>query len=68
MTVAALNQRLDRLLGDRVRAGEPLARHTSYRIGGPADLLVRPDTVDELGVVLREASTASVRVLSLIHI
>ena len=62
MSLAALHQRLDHLLGDRVRAGEPLARHTSYRIGGPADLLVRPDTVDELGVVLREASTASVRV------
>ena len=62
MSVAALHQRLDRVLGDRVRAGEPLARHTSYRIGGPADLLARPDTVDELGVVLREASTAGVRV------
>jgi UDP-N-acetylmuramate dehydrogenase len=62
MSVAALHQRLDGLLGDRVRAGEPLARHTSYRIGGPADLLARPDTVDELGVVLREASAAGVRV------
>ena len=62
MSVAALHQRLDRVLGDRVRAGEPLARHTSYRIGGPADLLARPDTVDELGIVLREASAAGVGV------
>ena len=62
MSVAALHQRLDRVLGDRVRASEPLARHTSYRIGGPADLLARPDTVDELGIVLREASAASVGV------
>ena len=62
MSVAALHQRLDRVLGDRVRAGERLARHTSYRIGGPADLLARPDTVDELGIVLREASAAGVGV------
>ncbi len=62
MSVATLHQRLIRVLGDRVRAGEPLARHTSYRIGGPADLLARPDSVEELGSVLREASAAGVRV------
>jgi FAD/FMN-containing dehydrogenase len=29
-------------------AGEPLARHTSFRIGGPADLLVLPHTEEDL--------------------
>ena len=62
MSLAALHQRLAPVLGERVRAGEPLARHTSYRIGGPADLLVRPDTVDELSLVLRDARTLGVRV------
>src|SRR5215472_7029214 len=62
MSVAALHQRLLRVLGDRVLASEPLARHTSYRIGGPADLLARPDTVEELGSVLREANAAGVGV------
>lgn len=62
MSLAALHQRLAPLFGDRVRADEPLARHTSYRIGGPADLLVRPDTTAELGVVLREAGTHGVHV------
>jgi UDP-N-acetylmuramate dehydrogenase len=38
-------------LGDRTRVGEPLARHTSFRIGGPADVLVLPDTPDELADV-----------------
>src|SRR5205814_38777 len=37
--------------------GEPLARYTSFRIGGPADLLVLPDTADELAHVL--ATTAA---------
>jgi UDP-N-acetylmuramate dehydrogenase len=62
MALADLHARLVHVLGERVRANEPLARHTSYRIGGPADLLVRPDTVAELAVVMREAGTCGVRV------
>ena len=61
MSLAALHARLVSVLGERVRPNEPLARHTSYRIGGPADLLVRPDTADELAVVVREAAGHGVR-------
>lgn len=43
-------------LRDRVRPGEPLARHTSYRIGGPADVLVAPDDAAELALVVRTAT------------
>src|SRR5205823_13767586 len=49
-------------LGVRARPGESLARHTSFRIGGPADLLVVPDTLDELAHVLRTAAADGVRV------
>lgn len=49
-------------LGSRARPGEPLARHTSFRIGGPADLLVLPATTDELAHVLRAAAPTGVRV------
>lgn len=31
-----------------VREKEPLSRHTSFRIGGPARVLVEPDTVDSV--------------------
>src|SRR6266480_7144734 len=48
-------------LGDRARPGEPLARYTSFRIGGPADLLVLPDTADELAYVLATAAAFGVR-------
>src|SRR5207237_3730125 len=48
-------------LGERARPGEPLARHTSFRIGGPADLLVLPDTADELAYVLATAAAFGVR-------
>jgi UDP-N-acetylmuramate dehydrogenase len=39
---------LARALGSRVRFDEPMARHTSFRIGGPADVWVEVDSADEL--------------------
>lgn len=32
----------------RLRRFEPMARHTSWRVGGPADLFFRPESVAEL--------------------
>jgi UDP-N-acetylmuramate dehydrogenase len=59
---AALVLQMRAALGERARPGEALARHTSYRIGGPADLLVVPDTGEELAAVLRTASAHGVGV------
>jgi len=39
-------------LDAEVRANEPLARHTTFRIGGPADWWVRPRTVVALEAVV----------------
>ena len=35
---------------------EPLSRHTSFRIGGPAAIMVFPKTVEELKPLLQTAS------------
>jgi UDP-N-acetylmuramate dehydrogenase len=40
--------RLERLLPGRVRFGEPMKLHTTWRIGGPADFFVEPRGTDEL--------------------
>ena len=40
---------------DCVRAAESLANHTSFRIGGPAELFAEPSTVEELADVVRMA-------------
>jgi len=48
VTVTHAYQRLKAKLSGDVRAMEPMARHTSYRIGGPADLFLICDTVADL--------------------
>ena len=37
----------------RILCNEPLARRTTLRVGGPADLLIEPATEDDLGTVVR---------------
>ncbi|HTY08439.1 MAG TPA: FAD-binding protein, partial [Candidatus Edwardsbacteria bacterium] len=44
---------------------EPLARHTSFRIGGPADLMLFPRDEAELSDALREVRRAKLRLLVL---
>lgn len=41
---------------DCVRRTESLANHTSFRIGGPADLFAEPSTLDELVTLIRTAA------------
>ena len=46
---------------DRVLINEPMGRHTSFRIGGPADALILVNNEEELSAALagRERSTCS---------
>lgn len=41
-------QALKQVLGDRVKENEPLARYTTFKIGGPADLFYEAHNVEEL--------------------
>jgi len=43
------------LLRGEVRFNEPMSRHTSFRIGGPADVMVFPEDALELKMVLLRA-------------
>jgi len=49
-------------LGSRLRVDEPLARHTSMRVGGPADVLAMPESAAELAKILAGAAGSGVRV------
>jgi UDP-N-acetylmuramate dehydrogenase len=47
-TLSALRQALEAKVGARLLVHEPLSAHTSYRIGGPADLFVTVESQEEL--------------------
>ena len=41
-----------------IRQNEPMSRHTSWRVGGPAEIFFRPAGVDDLAAFLRELHPA----------
>lgn len=41
------------IAGARVRFDEPMRRHTTLKMGGPADALAQPGSIDELAAVCR---------------
>ena len=60
-TIEALRQTLYDALPRRIfREEEPLARHTSFRIGGPAELMAFPTEPAQLQALLRLAHEAGV--------
>jgi UDP-N-acetylmuramate dehydrogenase len=53
MSVAEATSRLREAMTGVVREREPMSRHTTYRIGGPAALFVECDTVADLASATR---------------
>ncbi len=46
-------EKLQKLMGaEKVLVNEPMSAHTTFRIGGPADYFVMPETVEELAKIL----------------
>ena len=45
-----------------VRQQEPLARHTWFQLGGPAEYFAEPNSVDELAALVRRCREAQVPV------
>ena len=59
---AALTQELARVCpGLELREQEPLARHTSFRIGGPARLMALPCSAEEAAQAVRAARALDIR-------
>src|SRR5215831_9026168 len=48
-----------------IRPNEPLARRTTLRVGGPADLYAEPASTEELGALVRFCSAQKLRILVL---
>ena len=47
------------VVSGELREMEPLSRHTSWRVGGPAELYFRPANLEDLSLFLRELDAAT---------
>jgi len=56
---------LKKIAGLRVKWNEPLSRHTSFKIGGPADAMVWAETREQLQAVVKVVRDHGVRLLTL---
>jgi UDP-N-acetylmuramate dehydrogenase len=65
ITARDLGEELRARVRGKVLTREPMARHTSFQIGGPADLLVVPEDLDDLKVTLAFARSQRLPVLVL---
>lgn len=58
-SLETLHTDLAQLVGaDHVRTSEPMSEHTTFKVGGPADLYVEPETTAQLIHVLRACREA----------
>lgn len=56
----SLAWRLRSIVGEEnVRVDEPMSEHTTFKVGGPADIYVIPDDADEVHGVLEECKSAA---------
>ena len=60
IALAALESVANTLAGDRLKRNEPLAPYTTFKIGGPADLLYEADSADALANAIVTARRAEV--------
>ena len=51
----------DALCGISLRFDEPMAKHTSFKIGGPAAAMAFPKTVEELSTILIESAKLDIK-------
>jgi len=63
--MSALEQQLRARFGERLKKDQRLAEFTSFRIGGPADLLIEVESEDELTAALTAANRHDVQAFCL---
>ncbi|MBU0531244.1 MAG: UDP-N-acetylmuramate dehydrogenase [Candidatus Uhrbacteria bacterium] len=55
-----ITQQLRQIFGDRLKENEPLAKHSTFHVGGPARWLVEVQSADEVSKALQIANAAEV--------
>lgn len=47
------NEMLKFLSENQIYLNEPMSKHTSFKIGGPADIFVKPKNIDEIKGIIQ---------------
>lgn len=64
LDIAPTLERLINELGPgKARAGEPMAAHTTFRVGGPADIFIEPESIGDVAAAMRICREAAVPLL-----
>lgn len=56
------SQMLEFLSEEQIYLNEPMSKHTSFKIGGPADIFVKPKNIDELKNLIKLAKENSIQI------
>ena len=55
------NQMLKFLSEEQIYLNKPMSKHTSFKIGGPADIFVKPKNIDELKNIIKIAKENNIQ-------
>ena len=55
-------QILEKLNIEQIYLNEPMSKHTSFKIGGPADIFIRPKNINELKFIIKVAKDNNIPV------
>lgn len=55
------SQMLEFLSEEQIYLNEPMCKHTSFKIGGPADIFVKPKNIDELKNIVKLAKENNIQ-------
>ena len=47
---------------EQIYLNEPMSKHTSFKIGGPADIFVKPKNIDELKNIIKIAKENNIQI------
>ncbi len=53
-------QLLTKIDSKQVYLNEPMSKHTSFKIGGPADIFVKPKNIEELKYIIEIAKQKNI--------
>lgn len=56
------NEMLKFLSKEQIYLNEPMSKHTSFKIGGPADIFVKPKNINELKDTIKFARGNNIKI------